>query len=137
MLQTGADPVTPSQRGGGGRMRPMLELVLLRHAKSRWDRPAADDHDRELAPRGERSASRMGRLLREEGLIPDLALCSTAVRARRTWELAEAGLGRGQVKVDYRRQLYLASPERLLALVRSLDDPGVGRLLLIGHNPDM
>ncbi|CAM5725053.1 Histidine phosphatase family protein OS=Streptomyces alboniger OX=132473 GN=CP975_07550 PE=4 SV=1 [Streptomyces alboniger] len=31
-----------------------------------------------------------GRALAEAGLLPDLALCSTAERARRTWELASA-----------------------------------------------
>ena len=30
----------------------MLELLLLRHAKSRWDEPGTQDHDRDLAPRG-------------------------------------------------------------------------------------
>ena len=45
-------------------------------------------------PRAPRRAGRtqVGRLLRAEGLVPDLALCSTATRAKRTWELAAAEL---------------------------------------------
>ena len=49
-------------------MRQGHELLLLRHAKSRWDETGAADHDRGLAPRGERAAARIGRLLGTEEL---------------------------------------------------------------------
>lgn len=115
----------------------MPELLLLRHAKSRWDRPGAEDHERDLAPRGLAAASRMGRLLREEGLIPDLALCSTALRARRTWDLAAAELAR-EVPTEHARTLYLASAEALLMVARQRGaDAGAARLLLIGHDPGL
>ena len=110
----------------------MRELLLLRHAKSNRDEPAAGDHERDLARRGERAAPQVGRLLRAEGLVPDLALCSTATRAKRTWELAAAELGR-EVPVRYLRTLYLAPPSRLLVTVRQ-QASDVGRLLLVGHN---
>ena len=71
----------------------MPELLLLRHAKSRWDEPNVGDRDRDLAPRGLDAAARMGRFLGEQGLAPDLVLCSAARRAAHTWELAAAGLG--------------------------------------------
>jgi phosphohistidine phosphatase len=113
----------------------MLELLLLRHAKSRWDQPGADDHERELNERGEAAAPRMGRLLRDLDLVPDLVLCSTAARARRTWELAAAELGGAEVPVQHLRTLYLAEPERMLDLVRHQDAAAARRLLLLGHNP--
>lgn len=115
----------------------MPELLLLRHAKSLWDRPGVEDHKRDLAPRGLAAASRMGRLLREEGLIPDLALCSTALRARRTWDLAAAEFGR-EVPTEHARTLYLASAEALLTVARQRGaDAGAGRLLLVGHDPGL
>jgi len=113
----------------------MRELLLLRHAKSSRDEPAAGDHERDLARRGERAAPQVGRLLRAEGLVPDLALCSTATRAKRTWDLAAAELGR-EVPVRYLRTLYLAPPSRLLVTVRQ-QASDVGRLLLVGHNPGL
>jgi phosphohistidine phosphatase len=113
----------------------MLELLLLRHAKSRWDQPGVDDHDRELAPRGERAARRMGRLLAERRLVPDRVLCSTARRAARTWELAAAELG-GAPEPVLDRALYLATPERLLEAVRRRGGDA-RRLLVVGHNPGM
>lgn len=113
----------------------MLELLLLRHAKSCWDGPAVDDHGRDLAPRGLKAASRMGALLGELELVPDLVVCSTARRAMHTWQLAAAALGvQPQLQQDGR--LYLAAPERMIAVARERG-ADAGRLLLVGHNPGM
>lgn len=111
----------------------MLELLLLRHAKSDWSRPETGDHDRDLAPRGLKAARRMGRLLRKRRLVPDLVLCSTALRAQRTWEIAAAELDRPPPRRDL-RGLYLATPSQMLAAIRRQQP---GRLLLVGHDPGM
>ena len=113
----------------------MLELLLLRHAKSRWDEPETGDHDRDLAPRGEQAAARMGRLLRDERLRPDRVLCSPARRAVRTWRLAGAELDEPPPLLEDDR-LYLVSPARMLQVIaeRGAD---AARLLLVGHNPGM
>lgn len=111
----------------------MPELMLLRHAKSL--RGDGADHDRDLAPRGKRAARTMGRYLRKKGLLPDLVLCSTATRARRTWEIASGEL-RAALPVRELRSLYLATPARLLEIVRR-QAPEMRRLLLVGHNPGM
>jgi phosphohistidine phosphatase len=113
----------------------MLELLLLRHGKSAWDRPGLDDHERDLAPRGAKAAKRMGRVLRDMGWRPDLVLCSTAVRARRTWELAAAAWGK-EVETRYLKGLYLAPAERLLEVIRR-QPKACRRLLLIGHDPGL
>src|SRR5260370_40026330 len=70
---------------------PTQRLILLRHAKSAW--PDVPDHERPLAGRGRRAAPTAGRWLREAGFVPDRVLCSTAPRARETWQLAEEELG--------------------------------------------
>ncbi len=111
----------------------LLELCLFRHAKSRHDEPAVGDHDRDLAPRGLRAARAMGRWMRDRGLVPDRVLCSTAVRARRTLALAFEGLEE-LPEIRFLRSLYLASPGRMLELVRH-QEARVGRLMLVGHNP--
>jgi phosphohistidine phosphatase len=113
----------------------MPELLLLRHAKSRWDEPGVEDHERDLTPRGEAAAARMGVLLRERRLVPDLVLCSTARRAVRTWRLAGAGLDPVPPTAE-RDDLYLAEPDRLLDLARR-HGGAARRLLLVGHNPGM
>ncbi len=87
------------------------------------------DHERPLAPRGERAAAAMGGQL----TVPDLVLCSTARRAVDTWELAGPGLGT-EVEVAFEDRLYTFDEEDLLDRVRELDD-GAATVLLVGHNP--
>lgn len=106
-------------------------ILLLRHAKSAWDEAGRADFDRPLAPRGRRAAAVIGVYLRDEGLVPDLVLCSAARRARETWEIAGAALARApDVEID--AELYMASPERLLKRLRRLPD-AVRTVLFVGH----
>jgi phosphohistidine phosphatase len=111
--------------------RPNRKLVLLRHAKSAW--PDVPDHERPLAGRGIRTAPVMGRWLRDAGLVPDQVLCSTARRARETWQFAQAGLA-ATPPVSFEDRVYDATATELLALIREVP-PATGTLLLIGHNP--
>jgi phosphohistidine phosphatase len=109
-------------------------LVVLRHAKSAWPDGVAD-HDRPLAGRGRREAPLAGRWLAEHVDRIDLVVCSSAVRARQTWERAGAELGRTpETRVDER--VYAASERTLLAVVRELPDTA-RTVLLIGHNPGL
>ena len=55
-------------------------LIVTRHAKSDWDAPTLDDHDRQLNQRGRRAAKAIGRWLAAEGHAPDQVLSSTARR---------------------------------------------------------
>lgn len=115
-------------------MGPLRRLVVLRHAKSAWP-PGVDDHDRPLGPRGLRDAPAAGRALAEADCLPDLALCSTAERARRTWELAAAEWGTPP-PVRHDPRVYGADVPELLAVVREVPST-VETLLLVGHNPGL
>ena len=106
-------------------------LVLFRHAKSAW--PDVADHDRPLARRGIEAAPVMGRWLRDAGLVPGQVLCSTARRARDTWQFAQPGLA-ATPPVTFDARIYGAAATDLLALVREVP-PATGTLLLLGHNP--
>ena len=111
-------------------------LVLLRHAKSDW--PDVADHERPLAKRGRRDAPVVGRWLGRSGYVPDVVVCSTARRARETWELTAAGLAdavRGAAPpVRYEPRVYEATVLGLLMLVRELPDDQ-HTVLMVGHNP--
>ena len=52
----------------------MKTLLILRHAKSSWKDPGMTDHARPLNSRGKHDAPRIGHLLRDQGLQPDLIL---------------------------------------------------------------
>ena len=111
----------------------MKTLLLLRHAKSSWKDSGLTDHDRRLNDRGRRDAPRMGQLLTDENLLPDLILSSTANRARTSAELVAAGSGfDGEIVLD--GNLYHALPESYLAVLAELPD-NYNRVLVVGHNP--
>jgi phosphohistidine phosphatase len=113
----------------------MRTLLLMRHAKSSWDRTDMADLDRPLARRGRRAAPLVAERLRARGLIPDLVLCSYAERVRETWQLMAPILGRG-IACKTLRSLYLAPPCRVLERLRRVADE-VRVLMLIGHNPGL
>ncbi|SFD10533.1 SixA phosphatase family protein [Tropicimonas isoalkanivorans] len=105
----------------------MKHLILLRHAKSSWVNPELNDIDRPLNKRGKRSAKALGKWLRNSEWQPDEILCSSARRARETWEaLKLAG------EADMRPVLYHATPETMLDALRGATGETV---LMIGHNP--
>jgi len=111
----------------------MKTLLLLRHAKSSWDDRSLDDFDRPLARRGISAAMRMGEYLTDEGLVPEVVLCSAARRTRQTWDLVKA-----QMAIDpearFQRSLYLADPAQLLMEIHVQMD-SASTLLMVGHNP--
>lgn len=112
----------------------MKTLLLLRHAKSSWKEPDMDDHDRPLNKRGKRDAPRMGELLKEEALLPDLIVSSSARRARKTAEHVMHASGyRGETRTT--GQLYHASRDQLRSFIAALPDSFV-RVMLVGHNPE-
>jgi len=113
----------------------MKTLLILRHAKSSWKHPGLSDHDRPLNPRGQRDAPNVGKRLRDEGLIPDILLSSTAKRARQTAQaVADESGCPGELQLS--EGFYGGGPEAYLEALRSL--PGVvDCALVVGHNPDL
>ena len=113
----------------------MKTLLLLRHAKSSWKDEELDDHDRPLNSRGKRDAPRMGQLIRDENLLPDVILCSSAKRCRKTAEhVIEASGYRSEMRTT--GELYEADGEKLRQALASLaDNPAT--VLLIAHNPGL
>ena len=107
---------------------------MLRHAKSSWDDPELADAERPLAPRGRKAATRLARVLDEEGIRPQLVLCSPAVRATQTLERVLPALGSPDVVVEER--LYHASADDLLGRVREITGD-VEEAVVVGHNPGL
>jgi phosphohistidine phosphatase len=113
----------------------MSTLFLLRHAKSSWKQPELNDHDRPLNKRGKKEAPLVGQYLKENALVPDLILSSTARRARDTAQaVAEESGYPGEI--EYNKDLYLSDTACYLDILRHLPD-SVNRVLVVGHNPDM
>ena len=115
---------------------PPRILLVLRHSKSAYPEGVADI-DRPLGPRGVRDAVTLGGWLLGQGLLPDLVVCSTAARARQTWDLVSDQMvwpDEDAMVVRYDPQVYDADPADLVAIVRETP-PDVAMLALVGHNP--
>lgn len=110
-------------------MPPTRILYLLRHAKSSWDDPELEDHERPLAPRGRRAVTVLAKHLRAERIEPDLVLCSSARRTRETLEGVDPP---GERVIE--AHLYGASVGELLGRLQRIPD-GVQSAMVIGHNP--
>lgn len=114
--------------------KPTKRLMLLRHAKSAWPEGIAD-HRRPLAGRGRKAAPIIGAYMAEHGLVPDLALVSTARRAQETWELVAKALP-ASVEVRDAVGIYEVAAPAILNVIRGVE-PSVHDLMLVGHNPGM
>ncbi|SFU00747.1 SixA phosphatase family protein [Sedimentitalea nanhaiensis] len=102
-------------------------LILMRHAKSSWDNPVLDDHDRPLNKRGKRAAKSLGRWLRGQLWQPDQAIVSTAIRTRDTF----GGLGLA-LGAEFSPELYHANSAEMQMVLEMASGETV---LMIGHNP--
>ena len=109
-------------------------LILLRHAKSDWGSGARNDFDRPLAARGRKDAPRMGKWMRKNGFIPDLILCSPALRARETLAAVNNELKVRDKAIIYEDGIYGASLDVLLGLIRKYNRR-YGNIMITGHNP--
>lgn len=110
-----------------------LRLILIRHAKSSWDDPFGDDHERVLNQRGQASANAVGEWLMTQGYMPDAVVSSDAARAQETTERVMAALD-PEPKLRLSGRLYHAAPDTILDLIQS---ESTGTLAVVGHNPGM
>jgi phosphohistidine phosphatase len=113
----------------------MPTLFVLRHAKSSWNNSSLADHDRPLAPRGERAAEALAAHVATIDPPPALVLCSTARRAQDTLEPARARLP-DSTAVLIEHELYGADAPDLLDRLREVPDD-TPSVMLVGHNPGL
>lgn len=113
----------------------MKTLFLLRHAKSSWKDETLADFERPLNGRGKRAAETMGNYFKSHAIVPELILCSPAVRARETLELVSKA-AKWSAEVRYDQQIYEASGLRLAEVVSQIENDRKV-VMLVGHNPGM
>jgi phosphohistidine phosphatase len=112
-------------------MATTRQLFILRHAKSSWEDPGLDDHERPLAPRGRQAVKVLAEHLRTSGIRPALVLCSSS---RRTLETLEGVAPEGHQLIE--PELYSASGPELHERLRRVPAE-VESVMIIGHNPAM
>ena len=112
----------------------MKLLTIIRHAKSSWKQPGVEDFARPLNGRGKRDAAAMGQRLAAAGFQPDLIVSSPAKRARSTATRLSKEIGYPKAAIVFEEGIYHATSDRLLQIVRKLDD-SLEHVALVGHNP--
>lgn len=113
----------------------MKTLLILRHAKSSWDAPSLDDHDRPLNPRGLKTAPLMGEFILHKKLVPDVIFSSPAARAIHTAKLLAQWAGYTN-KIQTIAQFYPGNPNDYVETLSSeqTESPIV---MVVGHNPGL
>lgn len=106
-------------------------LVLVRHAKA--EPYAASDFERALTERGRADAGALGRLLRQQGIVPDAAFVSAARRALETWEALTAAAG-WDLEAQVDRSLYAAEEDSVLDAL-AVTEESLSTAVVVGHNP--
>jgi phosphohistidine phosphatase len=113
----------------------MKTLLILRHAKSSWSNLALADIDRPLNKRGKRNAPRIGTLLRDDDLVPELIISSPALRARKTAKAVSDNSGY-EGKIEIQGEFYPGDPDSFIEAFYSIPDQ-LERILIVAHNPGL
>jgi phosphohistidine phosphatase len=113
----------------------MKSVLLFRHGKSDWSADFDKDYDRPLAGRGRKAARRMGALLTRTNQQPGHILCSPALRARTTLDIAAAE-GSWTAPIEYDDRLYGAEAATVLHILQHVADE-VESVMVVGHEPTM
>ncbi|MGB8314215.1 MAG: histidine phosphatase family protein, partial [Aestuariivirga sp.] len=114
----------------------MLQLLLLRHAKSSWAEAGLDDTDRPLTKRGKEAARAIGGEMEALGLRPDLVICSPAKRARDTWSIVAKQLKTSPRMLIDGTVYDFGDGGPLLAAVCA-QGGATKSLMVVSHNPSM
>ena len=108
-------------------------IIIFRHGKSDWNAVYSKDHDRPLSKRGIDASKKMGIFLKKKDEVPDIVICSSALRAKTTAELAiKAGNWSSNFYIDER--IYGRSSDFLLELAKLIDDKHRS-ICFVGHEP--
>lgn len=114
----------------------MKNLTVIRHAKSSWDNPELEDHQRPLNKRGYEDSLLMANILKRYNLYLDKVYCSTAQRAKSTIEILAKELNINSGLIEYVDDLYNASRRGILNFLKKLDDD-LNNVAIVGHNPGL
>lgn len=112
----------------------MKTLYIVRHAKSSWDHPGLEDHERPLLEKGKKRTRYVVDFLLQNGTTIDLVMSSHAVRAHETARIIARALKYPEDKIMISRNIYFGYPDSFFDLFYDLADD-VNSLMMVGHNP--
>lgn len=108
-------------------------LYLMRHGKAAKNKKG-NDVLRPMNKRGRKDVKKIGKLLREKHVSPDLVLCSPAVRTLETLEKLRKAFDAAEIVfID---DLYMADAAEMMGILRRTANDK-REVLVIGHNPGL
>lgn len=110
----------------------MKKIYLLRHANS-IRKLTQQDHDREITDKGVVEIQRLSAFLHDKKFAADKVFCSTAVRAKQTWNTLSI-IGGYTIDTEYLEELYNPSFEEFMKCLSEIDD-NYDTVLVVSHNP--
>ena len=108
-----------------------MRIYLVRHGDAIPEEEAGSDRDRWLSSRGREASRVLGRLLREQAIVPDTILTSPLPRAVQTAELLAGSLDYLGIVSSLRCLEPAAQPGVAAAAIRSAG----GRVIVVSHEP--
>jgi phosphohistidine phosphatase len=114
------------------KIKIMKTLILFRHAKTESVFEASNDFERNLLKIGEETARKVSNIFKENHIVPDVILCSTAHRTRQTCDIFVQNTN-SQSPIVYLEELYMASASEILQLVKEYSNQ-YHKIMIIGHN---
>ena len=106
----------------------MKKLLLLRHAQA-----FGTGIEQKLTRYGMLEAKKVGEFLTEKKIMPDMVICSSAVRAEETYNKAFE-ITPNKPQVIFEDNFFHASAKSILAIINGVSDY-INGLMIIGHNP--
>lgn len=112
-------------------------VCLMRHseAQAQLSESVTRDFDKPLTDQGIHQLEYVRTFFKHQHFLPDLIICSPAVRTRQTLEWVQEALG-NEAEVVFDEEMYGIKSDRLLEKIYNLPDEK-STVLLIGHNPSI
>ncbi len=110
------------------------KLYLIRHAHSLPADLSMRDFDRPLSPNGQRDATHVGMYLSDQQIVPDVFLCSTAVRTRETAAAITHQIKFEDNRIQFQDELYEPSVREMMRIINELPSDA-SSVILVSHNP--
>ena len=112
----------------------MKTVYIVRHAKSSWEFPQLEDHERPVIPKGIRRTERVIKFLRERTIKVDLLYASHAVRSAETARMLAPAVDVEPHRIITEPEIYHGGTSALTHLIYSLPDDAEA-VMIVGHNP--
>lgn len=110
-------------------MSAIRHIYVLRHAEAA---SGGNDRNRPLTTNGQADAGRLGAFMAKQAFVPELVLCSPALRTRQTLDPVSSSRSCGPVQ--YPEVLYNAPAGTIFEIVKQAPDE-IADVLVVAHNP--